>query len=454
MPLIAHPSQTNRPRHPARPRRAAAASALAVLAVAGPLVGCAAGSSGSAAAGPTSSGTPAGTSTAAAGSGSAPNSAASPGTGTTASDTASGTACHQGQPAQSGTTPGGSAPALAAIQFTDADHGWIAGAGRIMATTDGGGTWTRQYDGPAALDQVDFTDADHGWAAGADTLLRTVNGGGTWTALTEPCQGELSSIHFLSPDVGYAVAAKTVANTTSLPAGGPYTLSLNGTLMRTTNGGATWSPVTSTPANPQSACFASEQDGYLGTPGNIWHTTDGGQHWTLALSEPKATGNPDAPADTADIECAGPSGLWALFLGQGAATGHAPYLAYASQNGQTWHGVLEEQFTESALRPALKLPEGPGSYPGPISAIDPGQAVFVGYTPPLGYGAAPVMLASDNGAALTKEGDVGTINEPMAAAFLSQNQGWVVGENLRTQAFDVEATSDAGRTWTTQYTTG
>jgi len=65
-----------------------------------------------------------------------------------------------------------------------------------------------------------------------------------------------------------------------------------------------------------------------------------------------------------------------------------------------------------------------------------------------------MMLASDNGAALTKEGDVGTINEPMAAAFLSQNQGWVVGENLRTQAFDVEATSDAGRTWTTQYTTG
>jgi photosystem II stability/assembly factor-like uncharacterized protein len=450
MPLIAQPDQTNRPRHPARPRRAAA-SALAALAVAGPLVGCAAASSGSAAAGPTSSGTPAGTATAAAGSGSTPTSAASPG------PAASGSSCGQGQPAQaaqSGTTSGGSAPALAAIQFTDADHGWVAGAGRIMATTDGGSTWSRQYDGPAALDQVDFLDADHGWAAGAGTLLRTVNGGATWTTLTEPCQGELSSIHFVSPALGYAVAAKTVASTTSLPAGGPYTLSAGGTLMRTTDGGATWSPVAGTPANPQSACFASQDDGYLGTPGSIWRTTDGGQHWTLALAEPKATGNPDAPADTPDIECAGPSGLWALFLGQGAATGHAPYLAYASENGQSWHGVLEEQFTESALRPSLKLPEGPGSYPGPISAIDPGQAVFVGYTPPLGYGAAPVMLASDNGAALTKEGDVATINEPMAAAFLSPDQGWVVGENLHTNAFDVEATSDAGRTWTTQYTTG
>ena len=42
----------------------------------------------------------------------------------------------------------------------------------------------------------------------------------------------------------------------------------------------------------------------------------------------------------------------------------------------------------------------------------------------------------------------------MAAAFLSPDQGWVVGENLKTNAFSVEATSDAGRTWTTQYTVG
>ena len=59
-----------------------------------------------------------------------------------------------------------------------------------------------------------------------------------------------------------------------------------------------------------------------------------------------------------------------------AALSHAPYLAYASQDGREWHGVLEETYTESALRPGLKLPEGPGSYPGPFSAIDAGSAVF------------------------------------------------------------------------------
>ena len=325
-----------------------------------------------------------------------------------------------------------------------------------MATSDGGASWTRQYAGPADLDQVDFIDAEHGWAAGGGSLLRTTDGGANWTALAEPCQGELSSLHFVSPALGYAVAAKTTAAAAAEQSpGGQDTTALGGSLLRTTDGGSTWSPVTGAPANPQSACFANADDGYLGTPAHIWRTTDGGQHWTLALTEPGASGNPSTDnTDTPQIECAGASGLWVLFLGQGAATGHAPYLAFASQDGHEWHGVLEEQFTETALRPGVKLPEGPGSYPGPVSAISAGTAVFVGYTPPLGYGAAPVMLASNNGYALSKEGDVGTINEPMAAAFLSPDQGWVVGKNLKTNAFAIESTSNAGRTWTTEYTVG
>jgi photosystem II stability/assembly factor-like uncharacterized protein len=454
MPLSAHPNRTFElparvPLVPGTARaRRAAASALAVLAVAASAAGCAATSSGSAAApGGTGAPAPTGASAASAGTGSTPGSASSPGTA------ASPSSCTSSAGSVTATSGNGSgqAPALAAVEFVDSGHGWVAGAGRIMATSDGGASWTRQYAGQADLNQVDFVDVDHGWAAGGGTLLRTADGGATWTPLAEPCQGELSSLHFVSPAVGYAVAA---APSGSPSPGGPYTTATGGTLLRTGDGGATWSAVTSAPASPQSACFANADDGYLGTPGRIWRTTDGGGHWTLALTEPAASGNPAAPADTPEIQCAGATGLWALFLGQGAATGHAPYLAYASQDGRQWHGVLEEQFTETALRPGVKLPEGPGSYPGPVSAISAGTAVFVGYTPPLGYGVAPVMLASDNGRALTKEGDVGTIDEPLAAAFLSQDQGWVVGENLKTNAFSVEATSDAGRSWRTQYTVG
>src|SRR5438128_10270628 len=38
---------------------------------------------------------------------------------------------------------------LRAITFVDDRHGWAAGAGEIIATSDGGATWTRQYSGRA-----------------------------------------------------------------------------------------------------------------------------------------------------------------------------------------------------------------------------------------------------------------------------------------------------------------
>jgi hypothetical protein len=54
---------------------------------------------------------------------------------------------------------------------------------------------------------------------------------------------------------------------------------------------------------------------------------------------------------------------------------------------------------------------------------------------------------------LKSAGDIPAINEPLAAAFLTPEHGWVAGENLEAHTFSIEATSDAGRSWTTQYTT-
>ena len=418
---------------------------LAALAAAGLLGGCAVASSGQ----PTGSGP---------GSASAARCAGSGGMGS-------------GGMGSGGASPG--AAPLQAMQFTGDGHGWVAGAGRILATSDGGRTWAAQYTGPAAIGQLDFTGASDGWAVGPGALLHTTDGGASWTALGEPRVNghclSVSSVHFVSPVLGYAIAGTTGAGNMpagSAGAGGPAGAdgsaggsmgAAGGQLLRTTDSGVTWQLAAGAPDGAQAVCFSTAQDGYLGVPGRIWRTTDAGASWSPAFTEPPASSGQQASAagDTPELGCAAHGAAWALFVGSGAAMMHAPYLAYATQDGSSWHGVLEEPLLESAMRPKLHLPAGPGSEPGPFSVISPGAAVFVGYTPPAnGWGAAPLIVATNGGAVLKSAGNIPAINEPLAAAFLTPAQGWVVGENLKTHTFSIEATTDAGRTWTTQYTTG
>jgi photosystem II stability/assembly factor-like uncharacterized protein len=342
----------------------------------------------------------------------------------------------------------GQVPRLDAVQFVSATQGWAAGAGRVLVTRDGGRTWTSQYTGSAQLDQVDFTDASHGWAVGTNALLRTTDGGATWTALSEPCGKIIDSVHFVTPSLGYAVAdGAQVWMTGGVPA------AVNGgVLLTTTNGGTDWTRVASAPGQAQTACFSSAANGFLGTPGKVWHTTDGGQSWSTSFAEPAVSGavHPSAP-DIPVLECAGGNAAWVLFLGSGAALGHVPYLTFATQDARNWRVLFEESYTESAARPRLHAPDGPGSYPGPFSAISPQAAAFVGYTPPIGYGAAPLEMAASGGARLTKDGNVSGISVPEAVAFISPSQGWIVGQTLPSGDFVIVATADGGHTWTRQY---
>jgi photosystem II stability/assembly factor-like uncharacterized protein len=389
-----------------------------------------------------------------------PPASATPAPGANAAPSSRGSAsCSAGARTGAGPTPsfytaaGGPAavPRLDAVQFVSASQGWAAGAGRVLASRDGGRAWISQYSGSAQLDQVDLTDAEHGWAVGTNALLRTTNGGGTWTSLSEPCGRTIDSVHFVTPSVGYAVAGGAQVWMT----GGVPAAVNGGVLLATTDGGSDWTRVDSAPTQAQTACFSSPANGFLGTPGKVWHTTDGGKNWSLAFAEPAASSAMRAQTpDIAVLQCAGGDAAWVLFLGSGAAMGHVPYLTFATQDARNWHVLFEEAYTESAARPQLRAPDGPGSYPGPFSAISPQAAAFVGYSPPLGDGAAALEMAASGGATLTKDGNVSGISVPEATAFISPSQGWVVGEALPSGGFVIEATADGGRTWTRQYQAG
>ena len=58
----------------------------------------------------------------------------------------------------------------ASVAFADPLHGWAVGfAGTIVATADGGVTWTVQRSGTTErLHAATFSDSTHGWAAGED----------------------------------------------------------------------------------------------------------------------------------------------------------------------------------------------------------------------------------------------------------------------------------------------
>ena len=119
---------------------------------------------------------------------------------------------------------------FAAVDFVDADTGWIAGAGgTILRSDDGGASWTPQSSGTtAALHDLAFFDRSAGWAVGAGgTLLRTANGGETWAAVSLDTSADLTAVAVSGATVRIAGSSGTAA--VSHDSGSTWTLEMTGT---------------------------------------------------------------------------------------------------------------------------------------------------------------------------------------------------------------------------------
>lgn len=90
--------------------------------------------------------------------------------------------------------------ALTAVHFPDPQHGWAVGHdAAIVATSDGGQTWTLQHFAPELekpfLDVL-FLDANRGFAVGAYGLfMKTEDAGKTWAEVEAPAIRE-EEVHF------------------------------------------------------------------------------------------------------------------------------------------------------------------------------------------------------------------------------------------------------------------
>lgn len=89
---------------------------------------------------------------------------------------------------------------LSAVSFVDKNTGIAVGdGGAIIATTDGGVTWTPQISGTTnPRDGVISVDVDNATAVGnRGTILRTTDGGATWSPQSSETSDDLWSVSFI-----------------------------------------------------------------------------------------------------------------------------------------------------------------------------------------------------------------------------------------------------------------
>ncbi len=171
---------------------------------------------------------------------------------------------------------------LNAVFFLDASEGWAAGPGGVLHTTDAGMRWLAADDENSAARGVNgrvlwFTDARNGWIAGQHgALLRTRDGGASWTRVPFPpsAAGE---------------ARPYVFGGTWTDAAHGWLVGEHGTLLSTSDGGDTWSAVD---AGTRDAFFTgiafAGRDGWItgflpdgAARSVVYRTRDGGATWAL-----------------------------------------------------------------------------------------------------------------------------------------------------------------------------
>lgn len=169
-------------------------------------------------------------------------------------------------------TPPAGFGTLLAVAFLDSLNGWIAGDfGAIARTSDGGATWTQVPSGTLSpLWGLHFQSSTWGWACGQDGVVLTWDGS-SWTPQTTGATETIYDIQFLDDLNGWAVGR-------------------NRTILKTTDGGATWIACPTPPLDTTdltSLCFTSLSDGWAtGTWGTVLHTSTGGASWEASFLGP------------------------------------------------------------------------------------------------------------------------------------------------------------------------
>lgn len=141
----------------------------------------------------------------------------------------------------------------------------------LLKTTDGGENWIKQniqYDW-SEFNKVTFINSSQGFAMGIGIKIKTIDSGKSWENFTTTYMGYIYDLNYLNESTVYFSG-------------------LSGKLFRTTNGGVTWDDLSiNADYHLYSVRFVNQNVGYLGSYKNLMKTIDGGKTWTALAYAPK-----------------------------------------------------------------------------------------------------------------------------------------------------------------------
>ncbi|MCK4894041.1 MAG: M28 family peptidase [Calditrichia bacterium] len=163
--------------------------------------------------------------------------------------------------------PFGSAGTFYDVKFApgQVNSAWAITTDRIYGTADAGLSWTAQYEGSAGADLWSVFPVDNQivFAVGDfGTILKTTNGGSSWSSQNSPVSNFLFGVYFSDTNLGWIAGD-------------------NGNIMKSTDGGSTWI-MKSVPTSNRlyDIYFADQSQGWaVGRSGTIVHSSDGGETW-------------------------------------------------------------------------------------------------------------------------------------------------------------------------------
>lgn len=337
-----------------------------------------------------------------------------------------------------------------AASFIDARTGWVLQSRdtdhtlRTLHTADGGATWTPEAVPVAAIVvALQFIDAQHGWIAGlgggedcwsvlhpicSEVLLRTNDGGATWTA-APLARGNFTAMRFTDTREGWAMAFN---------GRGPCNDNPN-VVLHTDDGGATWlqGVVDDEPMGGSAGILlpASGRTAWVFNPLDAKRTTDAGEAWTNV-------NNPCPPTTevvlTFHLVSAGSAlddrTAWVVCAAGAAATGQTVF--QTRDGGVTWAALSASRLPEPT--PSVGRPAPPAA-PVMIRFFDALHGVLAG-------GAPLILERTRDGGKTWDRASIpqpqSTPYEPSLPQFVSPSLGWLVDDT------HVWITDDGGTGWT------